>query len=185
MMRVLPFGAVVGLFIATMGQVSFGQISSREGQWVLANGNDIATKTADFMKAEYGQARESAEVIQNADLVRLVTDDPSSWRFYSRDRGILVAVDAGSDVSRATYLHGPGMVARSIEAIIRQERGLAIKGHVTVIFIDPALRELDERCHKYTPTFFKRSPSEAWGAGIAADSTQGAIAPAMQACGCR
>lgn len=182
MMRVLSFGAVVGILIAAAPDVASGQISAQEGRWIVANGKAIATKTADYMKTEFGQPREPAMAIQTADLVRLVTADPTSWRFYSRDRGILVAVDVDADVSSVTSLHGPDAIARSIEAIIRQERDIAIKGKVTVVFIDSELRELDERCRRYTPTFFRGLPSGAWNSDFA---TNAAAEPIGNACGCR
>ncbi len=181
MMRVLPLGAVVGFLLAVACDRAHGQISAQEGRWVVDHGNDIASKTADYIKSEYSPQRNPAAAIQTADLVRLVTADPASWRFYSRDRGILVAIDAGTDVSLSTLRNGPATIAQSVEAIIRQERAMAIKGRVTVVFIEPELRELDERCQQYTPTFFRTPSSGAVASGFAT----GPLSPSDSACGCR
>jgi hypothetical protein len=170
-MRFMPFGVVAGLFFAVVCNVACGQISAQEGKWVVAHGADIQSKCTDYIKTKYGDSRgesagdsteESAgkstgeSAFENAELVRIVTTAPSSWEFYSRDRGILIAIDAGPDVSLATRSSGTFKIARAAEAVIRQERDMAIADRVMVIFIDHAVREIGMRQPLYRPIY---SPS--------------------------
>lgn len=207
-MRIMSFRAAACLLIAVVCDVACGQISAQEGKWVVAHGADIASKCADYIKTEYGDSNgestddsngesagdsKGASAFENAELVRIVTAAPSSWEFYSRDRGILIAIDAGSDVSLATRSFGPSKIARVAEAVIRQEREMAISDRVMVIFIDHAAREIGMRQPRYRPVY--SSPIESgiqsgWGsvahpAEIAPWSGFSTGISTSQACGCR
>jgi hypothetical protein len=206
-MRITPVRAAACLLIAVVCDVASGQISAQEGKWVVAHGADIASKCADYIKTEYGDSNgestddskgESAgdskgrSAFENAELVRIVTSAPSSWEFYSRDRGILIAIDAGSDVSLATRSSGPSKIARVAEAVIRQERDMAISDRVMVIFIDHAAREIGMRQPRYRPVY---SPSFSSGSHLVGgygphpveitSSGGSAGSSNSQACGCR
>jgi hypothetical protein len=187
-MRIMPVRAAACLLIALVCDVACGQISAPEGRWVVAHGADIASKSADYIKTEYTDSKEGS-AFENAELVRIVTAAPAAWHFYSRDRGILIAIDAGPDVSLATRSSGPSKIARVVEAVIRQERDMAISDRVMVIFIDPAIHESSTRQSHYRPVY--SSPIESgsqsgWGYGM----NPVGIAPwsgvsNSQACDCR
>jgi hypothetical protein len=199
-MRIMPVRAAACLLIVVVCDVASGQISAPEGKWVVAHGADIAAKCADYIKTEYGDSKGESEgdskagsAFENAELVRIVTAAPSSWEFYSRDRGILIAIDAGPDVSLAIRSSGPSKIARVAEAVIRQERDMAIADRVMVIFIDPALREIGMRQSYYRPTYsppIQSGSQWGWGSpvhpvGIAPSSAFPAGFSNSQACGCR
>lgn len=198
-MRIMPFRTAACLIIAVACDIACGQISAPEGKWVVAHGADIASKTADYIKTEYGDSNgESADdskrgsAFENAELVRIVTAAPSSWEFYSRDRGILIAIDAGSDVSLATRSSGPSKIARVAEAVIRQERDMAIADRVIVIFIDHAVREIGMRQPRYRPVYAPSFPSGShlvggYGPHPVEITPSGGSAgfSNSQACGCR
>lgn len=186
MMRNLRRAAAVGLIFAAACEAAWGQISAEEGRWVVARGADIASKCADYVNAEYG-AKEGGLDLQDVELVRIVTAAPSSWRFYSRDRGILIAIDVGSDVSATMLRQGPSTIARAAEKVIRQEREMSIADRVMVVLIDPVAREhfrQTPQCHAlYAPAI----PTGQW-CWESATAPVGIGAPASispQACGCR
>jgi hypothetical protein len=198
-MRIMPVRVATCLLIAVVCDVACGQISAPEGKWVVAHAADIASKCADYIKTEYGDSNgESAgdskggSAFENAELVRIVTAAPSSWEFYSRDRGILIAIDAGSDVSLATRSSGPSKIARVAEAVIRQERDMAIADRVMVIFIDHAAREIGMRQPRYRPVYSPSFPSGShlvggYGPHPVEITPSGGSAgfSNSQACGCR
>lgn len=187
-LRLIPLGAIAGLLFATACDVAYGQISAQEGRWVVSRGADIASKCADFIKTEYGD-RTGGAVFENAELVRVVTADPSSWRFYSRDRGILIAIDIGADVSSTLQNFGRAKIARAAEAVIRQERDMSITDRVTVVFIDPAAHELAAQRSHGLPVYSQPIPIGGY-LGWEYGSRPVGIAPSTgglthQACGCR
>ena len=164
-MRIMSVRAAACVIIAVVSNIACGQISAPEGRWVVAHGTDIASKSADYIKTEYKDSKEGS-AFENAELVRIVTAAPAAWQFYSRDRGILIAIDAGPDVSLATRKSGPSKIARVAEAVIRQERDMAISDRVMVIFIDPAVQESSTQQSHYRPIYSSpiESGSQAgWG----------------------
>lgn len=178
----------VGVFLSLACNVVYGQISAEEGRWVIARGADIATKCAEFITSEHAD-REGGSVFQNAELVRLVTAAPSSWRFYSRDRGILIAIDVTADVSSTVLNSGGAKIARAAEAVIRQEREMSIADRVTVVFIDPATHKLRAKLHYGVPVYSPPIPMGGY-LGWEYGSRPVVIAPftgglTHQACGCR
>ena len=186
--RLVPLAAIVGLFFATACDSACGQISAQEGKWVVSRGADIASKCADFIKTEYGD-RTGGAVIENAELVRLVTADPGSWRFYSRDRGILIAIDVSADVSSTIRNAGGAKIARAAEKVIRQERDMSITDRVTVVFIDPAAHELAAQRSHGLPVYSQPIPMGGY-LGWEYGSRPVGIAPSTgglthQACDCR
>jgi len=187
-MRIAPFITAAGLILAVVCDVASGQISAPEGKWVVAHSADIASKCADYIKSKYSESK-SESAFEDAELVRIVTAAPSSWEFYSRDRGILIAIDAGTDVSLAVRNSGPSKIARAAEAVIRQERDMAISDRVMVIFIDHATREIGMRQSNYRPVYSPGIPSDShagWGNGsYRVESTPSGGFPNFQACGCR
>jgi len=187
-MRFVTLVAVVGLLFATTCDSACGQISDQEGKWVVSRGADIASKCADFIKTEYGD-RTGGAVFENAELVRLVTADPASWRFYSRDRGILIAIDISADVSSTIHNSGRAKIARAAEAVIRQEREMSITDRVTVVFIDPAAHELAAQRSYGLPVYSRPIPisgymgwEHAVGPVGSSHSTGGST---NHTCGCR
>lgn len=183
----IPLWGVVGFLVATACDVACGQISAQEGQWVISRGADIASKCADFIKTESGD-RTGGEVFENAELVRLVTADPASWRFYSRDRGILIAIDVSADVSSTIRNSGGAEIARAAERVIRQERDMAIADRVTVVLIDPAAHENAAYRSYSLPVYSQPIPISGYmgwehAAGPIGSASVGGLT--YNACGCR
>jgi hypothetical protein len=191
-MRIMSVSAAACVLIAVVSNIACGQISAPEGRWVVAHGADIASKCADYIKTEYKDSKEGS-AFENAELVRIVTAAPEAWQFYSRDRGILIAIDAGPDVSLATRKSGPSKIARVAEAVIRQEREMAISDRVMVIFIDPAVQESTTQQSHYRPIYSSPIDSgsqSVWGygtnpVGIAPSAGFSIGISSSQACDCR
>jgi hypothetical protein len=188
----VPICAVAGIILAAACDVASGQISVQEGRWVVSQGGKIASNCIEYLKTEYGDSKgESA--FEDAELLRIVTTASSAWEFYSRDRGILIAIDAGPDVPAVIRNSGASKIARAAEAVIRQEREMAIADRVTVIFIDPGLREIGMRLSQ--PRSVPLSPIQGgthvgweYGSrpvGIGSLTSPSAVITAHEACDCR
>lgn len=69
--------------------------------------------------------------------VRGDLDDPSQWRFYSRDRGILIAITVKRNLYYAEKQAGELAIAEIIERLIQQKNDVSVAGGIRVIFIEP------------------------------------------------
>ena len=138
---------------------AFGQISGRQASWVLAHKADIANKTVDYIKtlstskdpASKGPAIKGTALKTSredySDVADLISAKPEEWEFFSRDRGILIAIHVDARPYSRILTYGPEVVAEAAEKVIRQDPGqeMRIAGHIQVVFIEPDLNNASAR----------------------------------------
>jgi hypothetical protein len=146
-----PIARIVGCVSLACGFVwgatSFGQITANQASWVLSRQDDVARKTADYLKESNGKAGSNggANRTANSDVIELVTKNPSEWRFHSRDRGILIAIDVPKGTSPRVQLLAQKLVAEAAVKVIRQEQDMAIANYVRVVVVDPSWNDMQQR----------------------------------------
>jgi hypothetical protein len=128
------------------------------------------------MKKEHDERKGKAFNPDADDLLAIVTRDPSSWQFYSRDRGILIAIDAPRRLSLGVYAAGRERVAEAAERVILQEQGIPITDRVTVIFMEPARDDCHERAARLAAARFSLLSDSAIVSG-------GSVVPAFSGMG--
>jgi len=70
--------------------------------------------------------------------MRDVIDHASLWRYYSRDRGVMVAIPVKERMNYVDRLDGERKIAELFERLVNQREDTPIEGAVRVVFIEPA-----------------------------------------------
>jgi hypothetical protein len=166
-----PIARIVGCVSLACGFVwgttSFGQITANQASWVLSRQDDVAKKTADYLKESDGKAGSNggANRTANSDVIELVTKNPSEWRFHSRDRGILIAIDVPKGTSPRVQLLAQKMVAEAAVKVIRQEQDMAIANYVRVVVVDPSWNDVYQRSGVFLGGNGQGAATSSWNPG--------------------
>jgi hypothetical protein len=67
-----------------------------------------------------------------------VIDHASQWRYYSRDRGVMVAIPVKQRLNYADRVEAEKKIASIYERLVNQREDQPIEGAIRVVFIEPA-----------------------------------------------
>jgi hypothetical protein len=98
---------------------------------ILADSADLGERIRDQLSGQTGTNNPGIRGIR-ADL-----EDPSQWRYYSRDRGILIAISVKRNLYYADKQAGELAIAEIVERLIQQKNDVSVAGGIRVIFIEP------------------------------------------------
>lgn len=127
---------VVGVFLA--GTVAFAgpsrkqtSISKTVAESILSTSETLGQRIQKQIKAITGDSDSALVSIQD------VIEPASNWRYYYRDRGILIAIPVKQRLPYLDRFHGEIEVATLAERLVLQSDNQRIEGAIRVVFIEP------------------------------------------------
>lgn len=127
---------VVGVFLA--GTVALAgparkqtSISKTVAESILATSETLGQRIQKQITAIKGDSDSALVSVQD------VIEPSSNWRYYYRDRGILIAIPVKQRLSYLDRFNGEIEVATLAERLVLQSENQRIEGAVRVVFIEP------------------------------------------------
>lgn len=136
----------------------------------------IPKRLADRIVAESGSLGADAQrKIADSDDVALADasekmEHASQWRYYSRDRGVMVAIPMKQRLNYADRLVAEKKVADLFESLVYQREDQSVKGAIRVVFIEPAGSCACPRAGRPAGTGFAYVPAAGFGAGLSGNA---------------